>query len=348
MVRLDRRLKTLKYLWGGAYPRPRPPQAPIPVIMIIDVEPDGFFVSRDEPVPWAGYETVHQVFHAFRPLWSAKTGAPVHYSWYFRMDPQVAKVYGSAAWVATYYAKFMDDYVAAGDELGLHTHAYRWDEALDSWVVDHGNQPWIHFCVQTSFTAFYQAFGRQCDSFRFGDRWMNNETIALVESLGARFDLTLEPGQAAALAGFPDKPFTGSLPDYTGVPRAPFQRSERDYRKPDPGRHDGIWMIPLSTVAANDSTVLLRLWNRLVRDERSDCCTLNLALDPTSLVPAIDRALSSSNSPYLVFVIRSDIGANPKLCTNLRKNLAGMIEHPLADRFVFSTPAECMKLLGLI
>ena len=150
------------------------------------------------------------------------------------MDPQIAEVYGSPNWAARKYAEFINEYVAHGDEFGLHPHDYRWDTSLDSWIVDHGNQAWVNYCVETAFAAFREAFGRNCDSFRFGDRWMNDETIASVEALGARFDLTLEPGRSAAPASFPDKPFTGSLPDYTDVPRTAYQRSTSDYAKADP------------------------------------------------------------------------------------------------------------------
>jgi hypothetical protein len=89
----------------------------------------------------------------------------------------------------------VDDFLANGDELGLHPHDYRWDLGLNEWIVDHGNQPWINHFVKLAFETFRATFGKGCESFRYGGRWMNNETLVLVESLGARFDLTVEPGQ---------------------------------------------------------------------------------------------------------------------------------------------------------
>jgi hypothetical protein len=201
-----------------------------------------------------------------------------------------------------------------------------------------------------SFEAFQESFGRACDSFRFGDRWMNDETLKLIESLGTRFDLTLEPGRTAVLASFPDKPFTGSLPDYSNVPHTPFRPSRQDFRKSDPSRSDGIWMIPLSAAATDDCSALVRSWKKIIGDPLPDPVyhTLNLAHDPEFFIAAIDRALRASASTYLAFVIRSDIASNPKLFVNLSRNFTALLAHPLAHRFVFSTPAECMKLLGLI
>jgi len=347
---LDRRLQAIGSFNDGSGEHLRPPSELIPVLMIIDVEPDGFFIPRDDPLPWRGYERVHEFFHEFRPLCSQVTGRATHYCWYLRIDPQIAEVYGDPAWVRKRYRNFIDENIAAGDEIGLHPHDYRWDLAANSWVVDHGNQAWIDLCVRMSFDVFHQSFGRVCDSFRFGDRWMNDETLRLIESLGARFDLTLEPGRTAALASFPNKPFTGSLPDYSNVPYTPFRPSRQDFRKSDPSRSDGIWMIPLSAAVTDDCSALVRSWKKIIGDPAPDPVyhTLNLAHDPEFFIAAIDRAFRASASSYLAFVIRSDIASNPKLFVNLSRNFTALLAHPLARRFVFSTPAECMRLLRLI
>jgi len=318
--------------------------------MVIDVEPDEFFIARTQPVPWKGYENVWRFFHQLRPVLSERTGASVHYSWYFRMDPQVEEVYGAPAWAVTHYAKFVDDCVANGDELGLHPHDYRWEPKADNWIIDHGNQPWIDHCVRMAFATFREAFGKDCDSFRFGDRWMNDQTLALVESLGARFDLTLEPGRLSKLATYPDKPFSGSLPDYAGVPRSPFRPSKLDFRKPDFTRTEGIWVIPMSTYLKHEEEALVRFWGKLISAEPSirSCHMLNLGYDAEFFRRGVDRVLRSSKNPYLSFVIRSDIGTNRKLWENLQKNFDSILNHPLVNRFIFSTPAETMRMLGFL
>jgi hypothetical protein len=348
--RLDRALLKLKKSFGPVASVHGALKNPIPIILVIDVEPDELFIGRNRPVPWKGYEHVYDFFRSLRPMLSDRTGAPVHYSWYFRMDPQIADVYGSPAWATTHYATFVDDCAANGDEIGLHPHDYRWEPQANNWIVDHGNQPWINHCVKMAFDTFREVFDRACDSFRFGDRWMNNETLTLVESHGSRFDLTLEPGRPGQLATHPDKPFSGALPDYTDVPRSPFRPSKLDFRKPGSGRTEGIWVIPMSTCLSCEDEMLSKFWGKIIGDETPTRSyhTLNMGHDPGFFPRGIDRLLCSASNPYLSFVIRSDIGSNRKLWENLQKNFDSVLTHPLVSRFVLSTPAETMKILGLL
>jgi hypothetical protein len=164
------------------------------------------------------------------------------------MDPQIARVYGSAGWAATHYSSLIEELKRAGDAFGLHTHAWRWNEISSEWVADLADQQWIDQCLRTAFNAFRESFHQPCLYSRFGDRWMNNATYHLVEKLGARFDLTLEPG----LIGGPlEKPFTGSLPDCGRVPRHPYRPSKTDFRIPAPYLKRRLWAIPLSAGTTN-------------------------------------------------------------------------------------------------
>ena len=99
-----------------------------------------------------------------------------------------------------------------------------------------------------AFRSFRESFNESCLYFRSGDQWMNNATYALAEKLGARFDLTLEPG----LQGGPlDKPFTGELPDLGGVPRYPYRPAKSDFRTPGSYLKRRLWAIPLSAGSTN-------------------------------------------------------------------------------------------------
>jgi hypothetical protein len=317
----------------------------IPIIMCIDVEPDGFFIDRDCPSAWAGYEEVYKFFRQLRPHLSFKTLSPAHFTWVFRLDPQIGETYGSPAWGITHYERYVDDFMANGDELGLHPHDYRWEPSLQSWVIDHGNQAWCNHCVQVAFDGFRSIFNRDCQTFRYGDRWMNDETLHLVERLGARFDLTLEPGQAAKAATYPDRPFTGSLPDYSSVPLAPFRPSKDDFRKPDPARKDGIWMIPISSADLYGGMRFHRNGGKQ-SETGSHYQTLNMRYQPAFFGPALDFLLKTLEKPYLTFVIRSDIGTSSKLMKIMQDNFNYVLSHRFVQRFVFCTPAEAMTLLG--
>jgi glycosyltransferase involved in cell wall biosynthesis len=321
----------------------------IPIIFCIDVEPDGFFIDRQKPLPWAGYEATYAFLHHLRPHLSLRTGAPVHFSWFLRMDPQVADTYGTAHWAVDSYPRFIDDMRLNRDEIGLHPHDYRWDEDRQSWVVDHGNQPWIDHCMELAFENFRAVFHHDCESFRYGDRWMNDATLGLIERLGAKYDLTLEPGQQGKAATYPDKPYSGRLPDYTEVPQQPFHPCAMDFRKPDKSKQGGIWMIPITSVDAN----LIHSRNVLPRAARANGKgtpnyeTLNLRHERRFIEPAVNHLLKTMARPYLTLVIRSDIGTKPHMMKNMQDNLNYVMAHPMAKKFVFCTPAETITLLGL-
>ncbi|HEV2916015.1 MAG TPA: hypothetical protein VGX92_22235 [Pyrinomonadaceae bacterium] len=216
----------------------------IPIVLCIDVEPDDRAIDPNVRKDWVGFEQSFEFYRKLRPRIERLTCSPVHFSWFFRMDPQVELVYGDPAWAASRYHRLIEELGKAGDEFGLHTHAWRWDKVTSRWFADMRDQKWVDHCVRMSFEAFQKSFNRPCLSFRFGDTWINNKTLDLIERLGARFDLTLEPGLKRLL--IPEH-FVGSAPDFTRVPRQPYHPSKFDFRKRGVWRKRGIWMIPLST-----------------------------------------------------------------------------------------------------
>ena len=320
----------------------------IPVIMCIDLEPDERIVDRNDRVPWTGLELSHEFFSRIRPVLAAATGSPVHYSWFLRMDPQVAESYGSAAWPVFHYSRYIEDFASSGDEIGLHTHAWRWDQGHSSWVADHGNPGWVDYCVRLSFDSFREAMGRNCISFRFGDRWMSNNTMELIESLGALFDLTLEPGHGATPFHAIDELYTGSIPDYTGVPRLPYRPSRSDFRKPDPSRQHGLWAIPVSSGHVVRPVGPLRRLYRMIfygiREQRYPM-TLGMWHDPRDFYAIMDRLLRTAQVPYLALVVRSDLPLRPMM-KHMQEIFEGIMAHPWVDRLIFSTPEEAMAQLG--
>ena len=190
----------------------------IPTVLSIDVEPDGYFLDRHRPPGWRGFALSVEYFRAFRDRASRTIGRPIHAIWFVRMDPQIAETYGSPRWVAEQYPRLFDELAAAGDEIGLHVHAYRWSDAQEEWIVDHGNQDWIDHCIDTSVEAFRGSFGAPARLFRFGDHWTNERTVSRLEAAGIRYELTMEPGHPAVASNHPDKPYSGSLPDTLRAP----------------------------------------------------------------------------------------------------------------------------------
>jgi hypothetical protein len=334
---------------GGRYRTAGYPAAVdrIPVVLCIDVEPDERNVDRDRRSPWAGFEALWLWFSGLRSRVSSMTGSAARFSWFLRMDPQVEEAYGSPTWAVTTYRRYLDELRARGDELGVHTHAYRWDGARGSWIIDHGSQSWLDHCVRVSMGAFHDALGSRCALFRFGDHWMSDATARLLAELGVRHDLTLEPGMETPTDSVSAEPRTGKLPDLTSVPRYPYRPSREDFRTPDPTRCGGLWMLPVTTGRLRpDLRQARRLYCRIRgRHLASDVVPLNLGLRPLLFRSLVRPALASPVRRHLVAVVRTDTGTSPREMARLRANMEYLLAHPLSGRFVFCPPAEAVRRL---
>lgn len=216
----------------------------IPVVVCIDVEPEGRAIDPDVRVDWRGFESALNYFSAFRPRLAAATRAPAHFSWFLRMDPQIERVYGSAAWGAVRYADPLRRLEETGDEVGIHPHFWRFDEGTRGWFSDFADQSWMDHCIEEGFAAFRRSLGRPCRTVRVGDRCLGEATVALLERLGARFDVTVEPGQPPTPL---EDPFVGSLPDFRGAPRVPYRPAPSSFLTPGGAAGRDLWIVPLST-----------------------------------------------------------------------------------------------------
>src|SRR5262249_59394441 len=123
------------------------------------------------------------------------------------------------------YRRLLDALRAAGDEIGVHAHAWRWDDDAGQWLADHGNPRWVDHCIRSSLRVYRDAFGRATRVFRFGDRFLSNRIIALLDREGVACDLTLEPGHRSVKTLRASDRTTGVVPDYSAAPRRPYRPS---------------------------------------------------------------------------------------------------------------------------
>lgn len=325
--------------------------AKIPVILLIDVEPDPFLVNRFDPEPWKGYEATYPYLSSLRSRFEEATGSPVHYTWCFRMDPQVAESYGSPTYAVDQYPGFIKDMERHGDELAIHPHAYRWIDDKQRWLEDLANQAWVNECIDMSLQAYAKVFGEACETFRFGNFWINTETVNLLESQGIRYDLTVEPGLPAYREGTLQEGYsTGSRPDYCRVAREPYEPARGNFLEPAAAGSRSIRIIPLTSgwlrLGWNLRARLRRLRENGLRfrwqSERLSMWKEWKA--PDTYDRMIDRAIARQKNPYLCFAIRSSIGVGRSF-GNVDHCLHTLLNHSQRHRFVFSTPAEALALL---
>jgi hypothetical protein len=291
----------------------------VPVVVCIDVEPDLRAVDRGKPVPWRGFELLLQRVPELRSRLCEVAEGPVAFTWCLRMDPQIAETWGSLAWVGDTYGAALAGLVEEGDELGLHTHTWRWSADGGEWVAEYDDPAWEEHCVTMSLDSFEATFGRPCPVHRGGDHFLSPAMLARLQAAGVVVDLTLEPGWPPVGPPGGERSH-GLLPDYRRIPTEPYRSSPRAFPEPDPDALDGPLLIPLFSPPG------LRRRQRLPLPPDSGHFVSRLAFELTRGAPAA-----------LATVLRSDAGhgANWDLvCANL-EHLARHREMP----FVTATTA---------
>jgi hypothetical protein len=296
-----------------------------PLIFCVDVEPDEYFIDPSRKPDMAGFLATREILEEWRQKKQDVLARPVHFSWFVRADQPLERVCGDRFWIFSEYADVFHALRACGDTVGLHPHAYRWSDALDEWVADHGDAVWVEECARAAVEGYHGMFGYPCEAFRFGDRFMNEAVMAVLNRNGVRFDLTVEPGMAKTPAVFPDKPHAGDLPDYTAAPRSPYRPSPTDFLAPHDGLEVNTWVIPVSTTSMVQSS------------GETQIVPLNMALDP-----ALCRAvLDDEASAIRVAVMRCGMS----LYEHPRKNLVATLAELDRRGLHPSTPSEAMRVL---
>ncbi|HYE75370.1 MAG TPA: hypothetical protein VEF04_18645, partial [Blastocatellia bacterium] len=301
-------------------------------IFCIDVEPHHRTPAKGARSEWDSFEDAFQLFEEWRGLLAQATKQPVNFNWFLRLDPQIEQIFGSVAWVVDNYREIFNRILAAGDEIGIHLHAYRWDSINQVWFSDFADSNWIEHCIQTSVRAYRDVFRCSASAFRFGDRWMSNQTIESLEKAGIKYDLTLEPGTKSTSRLSLPEPATQDLPDYRNTPRRPYQPSVTNYLCPGQDDKRKIWMIPVSASPARWH--LSRRWPFL----HSGGYQLNLALSTFRQTRLINHLMSAKSSQLIVALFRTGDLAEEQYRNNFIKNLRAISHHPRLETYNFTTP----------
>ena len=224
--------------------------------------------------------------------------------------------------------------------------------------MDHGNQKWINHCLKISFEAFQSTLKRPCHTFRFGDRFMNNETMAELERLGVRYEMTAEPYQESVPALDLQEKFTGSIPGCGVIRHVPYRPSKSDWKKADPTRKDGVIEIPMSSgwgPVQPLSQSLIPKGKRLVKSflglptkPYQPLETLNLGRPVSSTSMIFDHLLETLEKPYIACVIRTTTPIKEEMCAQFGTFIDHLTAHQRVRDFVFVRPEEALVHLGFL
>ena len=322
----------------------------IPVVLAIDVEPDPGGGTWHEPQPWRGFENWLEYVPELRDRLAALSGAPARLAWFVRCDPQVGDVYGDPAWAADHYASGFAGLRAAGDELAIHPHAWRWDATARHWVHDNDDPAWVESVLETGFERFAAGFGQPALAHRFGSRFMTAAIARWLAAHGVRVDTTMEPGSPGLQTLDKTAAFTGTVPDQRSVPREPYRPDPDDPFRPASARtlpgEPGLWMLPHS---AFDPQPFIPRWRRLARrvrffgQARHRPGQLWTNQDPTGFWDEAVRAAETLRRPYLFLALRSS--ALVDVAANVMAKFDALERHPSVARMRFVTSLEALDLL---
>jgi hypothetical protein len=293
----------------------------IPIVLCIDVEPDERVFARDDARRWDGFERLLPRVRSLRERLSQLAQAPVAFTWLIRMDPQVAETWGSPSWAVETYGDVFDELQASGDELGLHTHLWRWDRERDGWVTDN-DADWGERCVTMALDAYEASFGRPCPAHRGGDQALSGEALACLQARGVKVDFTVEPGLSPHGAAVPGEEALGMTPDYRGVPTRPYRSSPATFPAPDPASTADPLLVPLVTGPALEGG-----WGS----------TLVLGTRPSLFSMRLLAELFRGPPPVLAFALRTDPNYI-RSWSNIVGNLEHLARHP-GTRFVAASDA---------
>jgi hypothetical protein len=322
----------------------------IPICMAVDIEPDPRQIDRRNPPRWHGFESFLPWWNELRDDIGAGTNA-IPSTWLLRMDSQIRIAYGDGTWAAHTYRREFDGLLERGDEVGLHTHFYRWDDGRDSWVVEHADPAWAESCIREALASYRDAFRTNCRVQSQGDRMLTERMLAVYEEEGLAYDFTVEPGLHELETLFPGELHTGSIPNFVGLPRDPWRPSRTDIRQSDPSNGYRPIIFPTTTfpfppaleIGRKIHQLSRRLRGRLVSEDHRQqdwarCC---VSYRPWFFEIALARALSASPIRAIHMVLRSDLPLEPDLQRNAERNLRRLAADP---RFEFMLPDQAIAM----
>jgi hypothetical protein len=321
----------------------------VPVFLCIDLEPPERQARLADPKRWRGVDAAAGYCEQLRPRLADATEADVRFLWFARCDPAIEAACSSPDDLLRSRSELFDNLLSSGDRVGIHVHSWRWENP-GGWVADFADASWIEHCLATSFETYRAHFGVPCELHRFGDRFLSRDIVRVLTALGARFDLTVEPGSPGNMIGSGERS-TGSTPDFGRAPREPYRPSADDFLVEDPSADSALVLIPLSASDPSQALPIVRRIGRNVRHPlrpRHRPLTLYRAWSsPHAYWDLVERHVESLDRPYLAFALRSGEPDGVD-ATRVQAVLDELVKHPLVRRLRFTDPASARQELGLV
>jgi len=316
---------------------------PIPAVWRIDVEPDEH-QPRQSPKGWAGFAAMAEAVDRLRPRLEERAGAPVHPTWFFRLDPDIGRCFGRTDFVLDRHGDVVERLQRAGDPVGIHVHAHRWDAERQVVYSDYADPTWPTHCLEVCADAFARRFGEPVRRASQGGYLLTEALVDDCVRLGIEVDVTVEPGLPPKTH---DSSFgvSASAPstDFRAYPRRPYYPSRRAAGEP---AATACCARPMLVVPLNayDFTTGLASWPRRLIKRLRGRPRRHLPLNPWRSWPSpraywdlVARAVAEQPVPYVALAIRTD-AAESVTHRRAQALMDALPDHPLATRLRFVDP----------
>jgi hypothetical protein len=315
----------------------------IPLVLRIDVEPDEHQPPGGERA-WDGFITMSSVIERVRPCLEDRSGRPVNPTWFVRFDPDIRRAFGRLDFALHRHREQFDRILKNEDELGIHVHALRWNDATSTCYTDYADTRWTEECVRTSVDAFTDCFRYKPRHASQGGYFMSEALVDVMVQLGIECDVTIEPGlEAKAIDSSFGTHATGLSGDFVDAFRQPFYPSNVRFDRPAEsyGAARRILMVPLTSY---DYTTALVPWFRRWLPSELKRPKGHQPLNPWKRWPSpavfwdlAERAADSQPGRYLAFAFRTE-----RRGTAMEERTTAILDylphHPIARRLSIVPP----------
>jgi len=315
----------------------------IPAVWRIDIEPDEFEPPIQEK-PWEGFAVMAALVERLRKRLADRSGHVVHPTWFVRLDPDIGRCFGKVDFVVRRHRKLFNQLADHEDPIGIHVHAYRWNDKQAIAFSDYADSAWTTHCLTVAADAFANSFGKPARRSSQGGYYLSNTLLDAAVALGIEVDVTVEPGLPALIA---DGSFgayaTAPSADFRDCPRRPYYPSISTFSAPSSSLANArpILILPLT---AYDYSTALAPWPRNVVKKLLRRPRRYRPLNPWREWPSpkiywdlVARAADEQPVRYFAFALRTDA---PGSVTHQRVKalLEYLPQHPVAKRLHFVDP----------
>ncbi len=301
----------------------------VPAVWCIDVEPDNFQATGE---PWAGFEATVALVDRLRGPLSEASGSPLRITWTLRLDAAIERICDGSDFVFRRHGDLIEHLAKAGDSFGIHTHAYRWDDARSAWYSDHIDRAWTRHCLELAAATFATRLGHPPRISRMGGYYLSDVVIDTYAELGIEVDLSAEPG-------LPPLPADLSHGSWANAPSTDF----RDYPTRPHRRAGGrLLLVPVSSYDTVGALMprARRVARRLAGRPPTGLRPLSMWRpwpSPQVYWDLVGRMLDEAERPYFAWATRSDVEG-----IEVQQRVVALLEHlpthPVARRLRYTSP----------